>query len=51
MVLVLLVDFHRNLLPADILYSRDPGALRTVAIERFLLFGALPLGGDPVRVP
>jgi membrane protease YdiL (CAAX protease family) len=43
MVFALLVDFHRNLLPADILYSRDPGALRTVAIERFLLFGILPL--------
>lgn len=43
MVFVLLVDFHRNLLPADILYSRDPSALRTVAIERFLLFGVLPV--------
>ena len=43
MVLVLLLDFHRNLLPADILYSRDPGALRTVAIERFVLFGLVPL--------
>jgi membrane protease YdiL (CAAX protease family) len=43
MVFALLVDFHRNLLPADIIYSRDPAALRTVAIERFLLFGVLPL--------
>jgi membrane protease YdiL (CAAX protease family) len=43
MVFALLLDFHRNLLPADILYSRDPGALRTVAIERFVLFGILPL--------
>jgi membrane protease YdiL (CAAX protease family) len=44
MVFVLLLDFHRNLLPADILYSRDPGALRTVAVERFILFGLIPLG-------
>lgn len=42
-VLVLLADYHRNLLPADILYSRDPAAMRTVAIERFGLFGIVPL--------
>jgi membrane protease YdiL (CAAX protease family) len=43
MVFALLADFHRNFLPADITYSRDPAALRTVAIERLVLFGLLPL--------
>lgn len=43
MAFALLADFHRNFLPADILYSRDPGALRTVALERAVLFGALPV--------
>lgn len=43
MAFAMLADFHRNFLPADILYSRDPVALRTVAIERVILFGALPI--------
>ncbi|MHB8459126.1 MAG: CPBP family intramembrane glutamic endopeptidase [Candidatus Limnocylindrales bacterium] len=42
-VLVLLADYHRNFLPADILFSRDPAAMRTVAIERLALFGIVPL--------
>ena len=42
-VLVLLADYHRNLLPADILFSRDPVAMRSVAIERLALFGLVPL--------
>jgi membrane protease YdiL (CAAX protease family) len=43
MVFAILADFHRNFLPADITYSRDPAALRTVAVERLVLFGLLPL--------
>ncbi|MFI5226859.1 MAG: CPBP family intramembrane glutamic endopeptidase [Candidatus Limnocylindrales bacterium] len=43
MVFAILADFHRNFLPADITYSRDPAAMRTVAIERLFLFGLLPL--------
>lgn len=43
-VLLPLVDYHRNLLPPDLLFARDPGALRAVAIERAVLFGLVPLG-------
>ncbi|HYC07245.1 MAG TPA: CPBP family intramembrane glutamic endopeptidase [Candidatus Binatia bacterium] len=43
MVFAILADFHRNFLPADLLYARDAGAMRTVALERLVLFGLFPL--------
>ena len=44
MTLVLLVDYSRTLLPDAIdSLGRSPLALRFIAIERFVLFGLLPL--------
>ena len=44
MVVVLLIDFHRDFLPDELVYSRDPAVMRIATLQRFVLLGAVPLG-------
>ena len=41
--LVVLIDHGHDFLPRDAVGGRDPGDMRALAIERFVLFGVVPL--------
>lgn len=43
MVAVLLLDFHRDFMPRDAIYSRAPDVLRIATLQRFILVGLVPL--------
>jgi membrane protease YdiL (CAAX protease family) len=43
MVVALLIDFHRDFLPDELVYSRDPEVMRIATLQRFVLLGAVPL--------
>jgi membrane protease YdiL (CAAX protease family) len=42
LVVVLLLDFHRDFLPDEFVYSRDPAVMRIATLQRFILEGAIP---------
>jgi membrane protease YdiL (CAAX protease family) len=43
MVVVMLIDFHRDFLPDAVVFSRDPAVLRIATLQRFVLLVAVPL--------
>jgi membrane protease YdiL (CAAX protease family) len=43
MVVVLLIDFHRDFLPDEVVFRRDPAILRIATLQRFVLLVAVPL--------
>lgn len=43
MVAGLLIDFHRDFLPREVIYSRAPDVLRIATLQRFVLVGLVPL--------
>lgn len=43
MVAGLLLDFHRDFLPREVVYSRAPDVLRIATLQRFVLLGLVPL--------
>ena len=43
MVAGLLLDFHRDFMPREFVYSRAPEALRIATMQRFVLIGLVPL--------
>ena len=43
MVAVLLLDFHRDFMPREFVYSRAPEVLRIATLQRFILIGLVPL--------
>lgn len=43
MVAGLLIDFHRDFLPREFVYSRAPEVLRIATMQRFILIGLVPL--------
>ena len=43
MVAVVLLDFHRDFMPREFVYSRAPDVLRIAALQRFVLVGLVPL--------
>jgi membrane protease YdiL (CAAX protease family) len=43
MVIALLIDFHRDFLPDELVFSRDPAIMRTATLQRFVLLVAVPL--------
>jgi membrane protease YdiL (CAAX protease family) len=43
MVAGLLIDFHRDFLPREVIYSRAPDVLRIATLQRFILVGLVPL--------
>ena len=43
MVAGLLLDFHRDFLPREVVYSRAPEVLRIATLQRFILIGLIPL--------
>jgi len=42
MVVVLLLDFHRDFMPEEFVYSREPWVMRFATFQRFILEGAIP---------
>ena len=42
MVVVLLLDFHRDFMPEEFVYSREPWVMRIATLQRFILEGAIP---------
>jgi len=42
MVVVLLIDFHRDFMPEEFVYSRDPVVMRIATLQRFILEVAIP---------
>jgi len=56
MVVALLIDFHRDFLPDEVVFRRDPAILRIATLQRFVLLVAVPLAvvaflfrDDPTR--
>ena len=43
MVVALLIDFHRDFLPDEVVFRRDPAILRIATLQRFVLLVAVPL--------
>jgi membrane protease YdiL (CAAX protease family) len=43
MVAGLLIDFHRDFMPREFVYSRAPEVLRIATMQRFILIGLVPL--------
>lgn len=43
MVAGLLIDFHRDFMPREYVYSRAPEVLRIATMQRFILIGLIPL--------
>lgn len=43
MVTGLLIDFHRDFMPREFVYSRAPEVLRIATMQRFILIGLVPL--------
>jgi membrane protease YdiL (CAAX protease family) len=43
MVAGLLIDFHRDFMPREYVYSRAPEVLRIATMQRFILIGLVPL--------
>lgn len=43
MVAGLLLDFHRDFLPREVVYSRAPDVLRIATLQRFVLLALVPL--------
>ena len=43
MVAGLLIDFHRDFLPREVIYSQAPDVLRIATLQRFILVGLVPL--------
>jgi membrane protease YdiL (CAAX protease family) len=43
MVAGLLLDFHRDFMPRELVYSRAPEVLRIATMQRFVLIGLVPL--------
>ena len=43
MVAGLLIDFHRDFLPREVIYSQAPDVLRIATLQRFVLIGLVPL--------
>jgi membrane protease YdiL (CAAX protease family) len=43
MMVALLIDFHRDFLPDEVVFRRDPAILRIATLQRFVLFVAVPL--------
>ena len=42
MVVVLLLDFHRDFMPEAFVFSRAPDVMRVATLQRFILEGAIP---------
>jgi membrane protease YdiL (CAAX protease family) len=43
MVIAVLIDFHRDFLPDEVVFRRDPTILRIATLQRFVLLVAVPL--------
>jgi membrane protease YdiL (CAAX protease family) len=43
MVIAVLIDFHRDFLPDEVVFRRDPAILRIATLQRFVLLVAVPL--------
>jgi membrane protease YdiL (CAAX protease family) len=43
MMVALLIDFHRDFLPDEVVFRRDPEILRIATLQRFVLFVAVPV--------
>ena len=43
MVVAVLIDFHRDFLPDEVVFRRDPAILRIATLQRFVLLAAVPL--------
>ena len=43
MVVAVLIDFHRDFLPDEVVFRRDPAILRIATLQRFVLLVAVPL--------
>ncbi len=43
LVVVLLLDFHRDFLPDEVVFRRDPAILRIATLQRFVLLVGIPL--------
>jgi membrane protease YdiL (CAAX protease family) len=43
MMAALLIDFHRDFLPDEVVFRRDPEILRIATLQRFVLFVAVPV--------
>jgi membrane protease YdiL (CAAX protease family) len=43
MVVVLLIDYHRDFLPDEVVFQRDPEIMRIATLQRFVLLVAVPL--------
>jgi membrane protease YdiL (CAAX protease family) len=43
MVIAVLLDFHRDFLPDEVVFRRDPAILRIATLQRFVLLVAVPL--------